>query len=135
MNHNRIMVKIGELEKYISELEQYIPEEEKDYLQDNRSKRAVERMLQISIECIIDICALLVNYLKLGPPSDDESIMILLKDKLSSIKIIRNMKAFRNVLVHKYGVINDKLVYRFLKENIEDFETILADFKKALNVK
>ena len=34
---------------------------------------------------------------------------------------IKDMKGFRNILVHKYGRLDDRLVYRFLTEDIDDF--------------
>jgi uncharacterized protein YutE (UPF0331/DUF86 family) len=34
------------------------------------------------------------------------------------------MKGFRNILVHEYGRIDDRLVYDLLKNNINDFDAI-----------
>ena len=46
---------------------------------------------------------------------------------------LRKMKAFRNILVHEYGRIDDQLVYEVLQNKLEDFDTfkrkILEDIR------
>ena len=44
------------------------------------------------------------------------------------VNILKGMKGFRNILVHKYGVVNDELVFEFLRDRLEDFEV----FKKEI---
>ena len=44
--------------------------------------------------------------------------------------ILKNMKGFRNILVHKYGVINDELVFEVLSEKLEDFEKFKQEILK-----
>ena len=34
---------------------------------------------------------------------------------------LKAMKGFRNILVHRYGKIDDKLAFNLLKENLKDF--------------
>ena len=46
------------------------------------------------------------------------------------------MKSFRNILVHKYGEIDDKKAFENIKEGIKDFELIVSeieDFLKSQN--
>ena len=33
----------------------------------------------------------------------------------------KSMKGFRNILVHRYGRINDEMVFSIVKENLHDF--------------
>jgi len=40
----------------------------------------------------------------------------------------RHMKGFRNILVHKYGAVQDELVFEMLSERLEDFDK----FKKEI---
>ena len=66
------------------------------------------------IEICIDISQLLVKELKLGLPTEEESVF----EKLEQSKVISpalkrkliEMKKFRNVLIHKYTGIIDRLV-------------------------
>lgn len=39
------------------------------------------------------------------------------------ISTIKEMRGFRNVLVHEYTRIDDALVYRMVKTRLDDFQT------------
>jgi uncharacterized protein YutE (UPF0331/DUF86 family) len=131
MDKERIIIKISELNDYLKEIEEIKPDKLEDYKRSIKDKRAVERLFQISIETVIDICNIMVSELKLGLPSSEDDIFSLLNSK----KIISNdmsivlseMKGFRNLLVHKYGIIDDARVFEFL-DNLDDFEK----FKKEI---
>ncbi|MDD3621541.1 MAG: DUF86 domain-containing protein [Methanofollis sp.] len=43
-------------------------------------------------------------------------------------KILTAMKGFRNIVVHRYGAIDDALTFAILKEHIRDF----AQFKQEV---
>ena len=47
-------------------------------------------------------------------------------------KKLRLMKGFRNILVHRYGKIDDKLAFEVLKENIGDFYDFIKGIGKFL---
>jgi uncharacterized protein YutE (UPF0331/DUF86 family) len=132
MDRQRLLVKMGQLEQYMNELKEVVPEQEEKYLNSTLHKRAVERILQMSIETAIDICAILIQHLKLGPPNNEDNILDLLKDKIPSIEILKAMKRFRNVLVHKYGTIEDKIVYENASSRSGDFSQFLDDVRKIL---
>jgi len=42
------------------------------------------------------------------------------------------MKGFRNILVHRYGKIDDKLAFRILKENLGDFYEFMKEIEEFL---
>ena len=122
MDEERILSKIDELDQYQRELKEDIPSSLEEYKED---RRKYERLLHLSIEVVVDISALILKGEGLGAPSDERSVF----DKLVEAKIfdpefgskLRNMKSFRNVLVHRYGEINDEEVFEKLDE-LEDFE-------------
>ena len=132
MDSERILSKISELEKYIGELNQILPDSETEYTTSTKNRRATERILQISIECIIDICAIMVKELRLGPPSDEDDLLSLLFEKIPSIDKIRQMKSFRNLLVHQYAKIDNQLVYKIALEDPSDFQSFINEIKKLL---
>ncbi len=125
MNKERILSKIDELDQYIIELEAIKPENYEEFIGDTKIKRACERLLQIAIECIIDICTLIIKELKLGLPSEEGDLFEKLEKKNIITKkmknILKNMKGFRNILVHRYADIDDELVFENL-DNIKDFK-------------
>lgn len=132
MDFQRIMIKIHELEHYLEELHELIPDSKEEFLQSLRIRRSIERQLQIIIECVIDICMLLVKNLHLSVPSDEDSLFEILKSYLSNPQKMKEMKGFRNLLVHRYGSVDDNKVFRFLSEDIEDFRIFIEDIKTVL---
>ena len=132
MDKERILSRLDLLNGYLQDLDKHTPKSQKEYSANVEKRRFVERTLQLSIEVCIDLCALLVRELKLGLPSEEESVF----DKLVVAKVISpstksklsGMKSFSNVLIHKYVEINDRLVYENATKNLKDFR----DFQKEI---
>lgn len=132
VDKKRILSKLDELDSYLHELEEISPKSYREYKASVEKKRACERLLHISIECVLDICSILASELKLGLPSTREDLF----EKLESSHIIsskmmntlKKMKSFRNIIVHRYGIVDDELVYKILKDYLGDF----ANFKKEI---
>ncbi len=134
LNEERVLKKIDEMDKYLSELEDMLPSTEEEYTENIVKKRACEKTIELVIECAIDICAMIVSSKKLGVPEDEEGVLTLLeKNHLISRslkEVLSSMKGFRNILVHKYGIINDELTYEFFSNHLEDFDLFLKEIKK-----
>jgi len=129
LSKERILGKIDELDSYIKEIGMICPKNFNEYKNSVEKKRACERLLHISIECVIDICGIIAVDKRIGLPSGEEDMFKRLEDsKILSERIakrLRAMRGFRNILVHRYGSVDDKLVYKVLKRNMRDF----GDFK------
>jgi uncharacterized protein YutE (UPF0331/DUF86 family) len=137
MDEQKILTKIDELNNYLDELEQIKPSDFEEYENSIEKKRACERLLQVSIECVIDICNILVSGLKLGIPEDEDALFEKLEKKKVISKKVKNLlnglKGFRNILVHRYGQVDNELVFENL-DKLNDFEIfkeeILAFLKR-----
>ena len=133
--NQRIREKIYELNSYLNELESIIPSTFKEYHNSIAVRRGCERLLQISIECIIDILFLITKEFRLAIPYDETNLIEELKshDILTDhiAVILRDMKGFRNILVHRYGKVNNKLVFEYLKENLDDFNSIITNLEQS----
>lgn len=125
MDEKRVLSKIDELDSYLTELDIIKPAELEEYQNSIEKKRAIERLLQVSIETVLDVCNIIISDLKLGLPSDEDDVLNKLSEKnIISKKMaitLSKMKSFRNILVHKYGKVDDEQVYEHLSE-LEDFE-------------
>ena len=136
MDEDRILIKIDQMNSFLEEIDKIKLYSFKEYKNSIKDRRSCERLLQISIETVLDICDILVSELKLGLPSEEEEIFVKLRgrrvisEKMTSI--LRGMKGFRNILVHKYGVVKDELVFEFLSEKLEDFERFKEEILKFL---
>jgi len=136
LDEERILVKIDEMESYLEEIKEFIPKDFGEYTDSRESRRVCERLLQISIECVIDICSLLVKGLKLGAPSDEDDLFQKLKKKKAisgrMLDVLKGMKGFRNILVHRYAEVDDELVFKFLKRNLKDFQAFKKEVLNSL---
>lgn len=141
IDKEKILSKIDELNRDLEMLESIKPTEFKEYENNIEKKAACERFLHVSIECVNDICNIILSNLKLGLPSDEDEVFKKLQDvkviKKDTAIILRGMKSFRNILVHKYGTIDDELVFENLSqlEDFEKFKTEVLDFIKLYKPK
>ena len=131
LDKERILAKIAELDSYLDELKQVTPATFDAY-QTIEKKRSCERLLQLCIESVIDVCKMLVSGLKLGLPSDENDLFSKLHAKKiiseETARILREMKGFRNILIHEYATVDDEIVYSYAKMNVNDFD----EFKKQI---
>ncbi len=130
-----ILEKLDAMNNYLQELEEMLPEDV-EYSRNLRARRACEKTIELVIEQVIDICSMIVSHQKLGiPHSEDDLITVLVKKKILTPKLaekIKVMKGFRNILVHKYGEIDDQQVYYFLTTELDDFGLFEKEIKLFL---
>jgi len=134
MDKERIAAKISLIDEYLKELRGIVPGSFSKYK--GKDKRACERLLQLLIESSIDLSALLVKEARLGVPSEEDDIFKRLEKanvltKKTSLNL-REMKKFRNVLIHRYEDIDDEEVYANIKNNLKDFDVLVKEARKFL---
>ena len=125
VDRERILAKLDELAGHLGELRSIVPSGFDDYLAVEK-RRACERLLQISIEAVIDTCALLVTGLRLGLPAEEDDLFERLARRgvvsAAMAETLRRMKGLRNLLVHDYGRIDDRLVFETVRTRLGDFD-------------
>lgn len=135
LDKERILGKIDELDGYLKELKQIMPKTFNDY-QKIEKKRSCERVVQLCIECVIDMCELFVSGLRLGLPTEEEDLFEkMAKNKIVSkdmAVILKEMRGFRNILIHEYATIDNELVYNTIKTKLSDFENFKKEIMAAL---
>lgn len=138
LDRERLLAKIDVLDGYLKELREILPASIEEYKKIEK-RRACERLLQVSVECVIDICGLIVIGLRLGLPAEEDDLF----EKLEQAGIItssrkeslKQMKGFRNILVHEYGHVDDMIVYEILQNNLNDFDAFKQEILQAIKVK
>ncbi|GJL64834.1 MAG: hypothetical protein NPIRA04_34880 [Nitrospirales bacterium] len=136
LDRDRILSKISALDEYLQELEQIVPGKFSQYVASIEKRRACERLLQILVEVVLDICGLFVSGLQLGLPHEDNDLfnkleknVVLSKDQA---ELLRSIRGFRNIVVHEYGGIDDAVVYRIATTRLQDFRTLKHTFLETL---
>ena len=66
-DRNRILVKLDEMDRYLRELGEILPEED-EYHRDLIKRRACERTIELAIESLMDVAALIVSSERFGLP-------------------------------------------------------------------
>lgn len=131
LDRERILAKLDDLDGYVRDLRSIAPLSFTEYRQIEK-KRACERLLQIAVECVVDVCNLFVSGLRLGLPAEEDDLF----EKLEQARILspqmkerlKEMKGFRNILVHEYGHVDDAIVYQVATTELGDF----TDFKNEI---
>ena len=118
-----------------SKLKEFIPSDF-EYLKTRKDKNALYKEVEYSIQLIIDICAIINSDIVKKTPLDEEGIIDSLKDKKIISKevseSVKGMKRFRNVLVHKYDDIDDKIAYESIKRGLKDINAFINEIGKFL---
>jgi uncharacterized protein YutE (UPF0331/DUF86 family) len=142
LDRERILAKLDELDGYLRELHAVVPATMEGY-QHIEKRRSCERLLQIAVECVIDVCNLLVAGLRLGLPAEEDDLFEKLAQagKISARmrETLKRMKGCRNILVHEYGRVEDELIFETISTRLGDFDDfkreILAALRSAADVK
>ena len=128
-----IRIKIAEIRECIGLVKENLPDSLEEFLQLGIIKDGIYKRMEFAIEDVFDICAILNTDLSLGIPDGDDDIL----DHLSGAGVItpqllgklRNMRGFRNIVVHRYGKIDDRLVFSLLNEHLGDFSEFIEEIE------
>lgn len=105
-----------------------LPEEA--FLQDFTNVESAKHLLQVSIECCLDIAHHIVADKGYRTPTDYYDTFVVLHENgilpEAFMPTLRQMVSFRNRLVHLYWDVDDATVYHILQENLGDFETYIG---------
>lgn len=106
------------------------------FIEDYKNYNTVLRLLQISIEAMIDIGHHIISQKSMGLPKDYVDIFSILKknniiDQLEYEKF-SNMAKFRNRIVHIYWDVNLEEIYEIIQDNLDDFILFITKINNYL---
>ena len=136
MREEIIRNKMTQIIEIMDSIDEYIPVDEETFIDLGIIRDGIYKRIEYAIENVFDICSILNADLKLGIPEDESNIVGNIVDEgvLSEgwTSKLREMKAFRNILVHRYGSIDDKISFRILKDHISDFSDFVHEIDDYL---
>lgn len=141
LTRQKILEKLENFNEYLDYLNQLKKEikNEKSFISDFHLFGNTERYLQLCIQIILDACQLIIIDLNLTRPDDNyEAVSVLYGKKVFSGSLaseITKMIGLRNILVHEYGKIDRKKIYKVLKENLDDLKLFQKAVVKYVNSK
>ncbi len=128
MKVEHIIAKFDQIRENIQLIEENLPIKHVEFEKLGIVKDGIYKRYEYSVELVIDILSLINAELKLGIPNGTSDIIdqLLKKEILDErlANIIRGMKGFRNILVHRYGKLDDKLAFSIIVENLSDFKMV-----------
>ena len=131
-----IRTKIKEMEESIRLVEEHLPDTFEEFSDLGLIKDGIYKRVEFAIENVFDICAIINTDLELGIPSEDEDIIAnLVKNKILSGEMrekLKAMRGFRNIVVHRYGGIDDMITFEILKGNLLDFYAFIEMTEESL---
>lgn len=137
MRKEIILSKISEIEESIALIEGNIPEDFEEFENLGLLKDGIYKRIQYMIENILDICAIINSDLQFIPPGEEDDIINnLVKKEILSQSMgnkIKEFKEFRDIIVHRYGKIDDKLSFELIHENLSDFNKIIEKIKTIID--
>lgn len=137
MRKEIILSKINEIEESVPLIADNMPEEFEEFEKLGLLKDGIYKRIQYMIENILDIFAIINSDMKLSSPGEEDDIInnLVKKEVLTQSmgNKIKELKGFRNIIVHRYGKIDDKLSFELINENLGDFDKIIEAIKKLID--
>lgn len=100
--------------------------------EDWRTRRAIERDLQVLVEIVIDVCQRLLSIRGQTPaPTGGEAMARCIKlGILTDFEPYRKMVQFRNFIVHRYERVDPAILIEMVNRRLADFERFKAEILK-----
>lgn len=137
MRRDIIRTKIKEIKESIRSVEENLPDTLEEFTDLGLVKDGIYKRVEFAIENVFDICTIINTDLELGIPYDTEDIIDnLVKNDILSNEMkekLKRMRGFRNMIVHRYGRIDDEIGFEVLKKNLQDFYSFIQSIEKFLN--
>ncbi len=131
-----IRIKLREMEESVALVRKHLPDSVDAFLDLGIVRDGIYKRIEYAIEDVFDICAVLNTDLLLGVPGEDEDILehLVQYGVLGSgmQQRLKAMKGFRNIVVHRYGAIDDALAFSILQEHIGDFSLFRQEIERFL---
>ncbi|WP_461866482.1 type VII toxin-antitoxin system HepT family RNase toxin [Thermococcus sp.] len=131
-----IRSKIEEILESLKLIEENLPDDFETFESLGIVKDGIYKRTEFAIQNVIDICAIINSDLRLTMPEREEDVFeglmragIIPREMADKLRLI---KGFRNILVHRYGRINDELAFKALHEHLQDVYRFIEVVEKFL---
>ena len=126
--------KIKEIESYLDNLISFKPETFEEYSADLQKRWACERACERIAEGLVDLAIFIIRVKEINYNEEDEKAFgVLLKNEIIDEKLcekLRNLKGMRDHIAHRYGEVDDKIVFEAMSNEMEDDTNEFLDAAK-----
>lgn len=127
------------LRKYAAKLKRLRESVDPEVLRNPESveRDSVERNMQLAIQSVLDLGAMIIADYSLGTPNDNEHIITILGNNgvlaAELAERIRKMGGMRNALVHDYLYIDEDELFDAFENRLSDFDDFAAHLVNFLD--
>ncbi len=136
VNFDRLRELAGHLRNACRQLREIGMLDDKAFLSDARAVNSAKYLLIVATEAALDICNHLAAKKGGRSPEDYADCMTVLGELgvlEPDLKVrMSKMARFRNLLVHLYWKVDDREVWRVIREHLQDFEVYLRAIGRDL---
>lgn len=129
VNLDRLRELAGHLRSACRRLQELGKQDAQTFLADTDRVNSAKYLLIVAAESSLDICNHLAAKRGGRSPEDYADCMAILAELgvLKDDLMVRmsKMARFRNLIVHLYWKVDDREVFRIIRENIQDFDSYL----------
>ena len=129
VNLDRLRELAGHLRNSCRQLQEFGKHDARAFLADANTVNSAKYLLIVAAEAALDICNHLAAKRGGRSPEDYADCMAILGELgvLEKDLTVRmgKMARFRNLIVHLYWKVDDREVFRVIRENLQDFDLYL----------
>ena len=129
VNLDRLRELAGHLRNACRQLQEFGKHDVQAFLADANTVNSAKYLLIVAAEAALDICNHLAAKRGGRSPEDYADCMAILGELgvLETDLMVRmgKMARFRNLIVHLYWKVDDREVFRVIRENLQDFDLYL----------
>ncbi|MEG3223990.1 MAG: hypothetical protein BME94_00325 [Methanobacteriales archaeon Met13] len=136
MRTSLIRAKLEEMKESVQIIEDNLPSTLEEFQSLGLVKDGIYKRVEYALENVFAICSIINSDLNLGIPSNEVGVLenleknhIFIPELLEKLK---SMKGFRNILVHRYGNLNDQMAFRNLQIHLKDFSIFKEEVESLL---
>jgi len=120
-----IYSKLEVLRKYVQFLKGYQSHRKEELRENHTLRGAVERYLQLALECVLDIGEMIISKEGFRKPERYREVIETLGEEgilpRDFVERFAPSMGFRNILVHRYAEVDLDELYQHLQNDLEDF--------------
>lgn len=127
-----LLRKMATLDEYLGQISEYSRLTLKEYIENWKTQRIIERTLQMMIEICADMASHIISDRGYRvPKSYGDTFKVLQENEVIGEDLYHTMDRmvkFRNVIVHDYDKVDAEIVISILQKNLNDFRV----YKEAI---
>ncbi len=133
------IAKFDRIKENVQLIQENLTDNLEDFMKLGLVKDGIYKRYEYSVELIIDVVAMINADLKLGIPNGTIDVLEQLQKReilnLEMVEKIKGMRGFRNILVHRYGRLDEELAYDIIKSKLSDFGTLEKELMSIIRRK